>query len=217
MCDAWPIVWPCDLPAGATQEQIDAAQAAAQYLLWSRTGRRLGLCDASETYEVGGTCIPDSGVTQWIWLRHSPVAELTAVRVNGAVRSSLLYQRDGDRVAPTGTGYGWVGSGALAEVAVDYRWGVEIVADTPFAGIVAAAMGEVANEWVQAQCGGECRFPSGLASVARQGVTKTFRDLSETPLLLGLPLADQLIKSVNPGQLQQRSRVYSPDMPARIR
>lgn len=213
-CEAWPIVWPCDLPAGSTDEQKDAAQAAAQLVLWSRTGRRLGSCEAVETFDVGGDCLPDS--TQWIWLTAAPISAVTTVTVNSAVRSAELYRLEGSRLRPVGTGYGWVGSGGPALVEVAYTWGVPLVDGDPLAGLAAAAMGEVANEWLNAQCGGECRLPSSLASVARQGVTKTFRSLDEQPLLLGLPIADQLILSVNPDQKVARSRVYSPDMPARV-
>lgn len=52
-------------------------------------------------------------------------------------------------------------------------------------------------------------------SVTRQGVTVQLSDPTTFigQGLLGLPLADQLILTANPGHLRTRSAVYSPDLP----
>jgi hypothetical protein len=126
-----------------------------------------------------------------------------------------------------------------APVEVTYQWGVPIVApvdavaadpdgEPPVVGVdavpgselwgmVAAAMGEVTVEVMHAMCGRPCKLPSRAITITRQGVTVQLADPTTTleSRLLGLPLADALILTVNPNRKQARSRVYSPDMAIR--
>lgn len=224
-CAPWPIVWPKDKPAGCTETHQAAAQTAAQAVLWARTGRRLGLCTIVETYDLRtGTCyLPDTyggmvitrpmvGVRNIgaIFLEQQPVQVVHMVKVDGVELATDAWRLEGTMLTRAdGVGF------TRGEVEVTYTWGVPIGAD--LWGLVSIAMGEVAHELLQGMCGGVCKLPGRATSVTRQGVTVTLGGLPEDENLLGLPVADQLIRTLNPTGKRMRSRVFSPDMPVASR
>lgn len=226
----WPLVWVGDEPQ-IDETVMAAARAAAQSMLWSRTGRRLGSCSVTEGYVMpsnGNACgmpylgddlvwrdgVGPGGHT--IWLAGEPVQSVTAVRVSGAtvdpsayeLRGSALVRVDGNR---------W--PSALASdptiVEVDYVWGVSLGTTDELTALVSLAMGEVTTELIAGMTGRPCKLPSRAVTITRQGVTVQLGDPQTyiDNMLLGLPLADQLILTTNPGRRRQRSRVHSPDMP----
>jgi hypothetical protein len=224
-CEQWPITWPCEAPPTATPQRLDTAYQAAQALLWARTGRRVGVCTVVETFAPvgGGACgVPfmrddrtwahgTRGGDGAVFLTRSPVVAVDEVRVYGQIVNPLGYQLRGTRLVRIGDSWP-VGPDEAPTVEVAYRWGVPIVGG--LYGLVAAAMGEVANEIVQGLCGGVCKLPSRAVSVTRQGVTVDLGapgEYSEKGLL-GMPIADALIGTMNPHKRLMRSRVYSPDM-----
>lgn len=226
-CDTWPIVWPCDAPGSATPQHLTAAASAAQSLLWARTGRRLGACTVIEAYSpvVSGTCgVPYMRDDRsWghgtvgrvdIFLANVPVVEVTEVRVNGRIIAPGGYRVEGARLIRLGDAWPTVAVDEIPPVEVEYRWGIPLD-DSPLWGLVAGAMGEVANEILQGMCGGACKLPARAVSVTRGGVTVQLGDPGQyqTANLIGLPLADALIGATNPNGMRTRSRVYSPDMP----
>jgi hypothetical protein len=77
------------------------------------------------------------------------------------------------------------------------------------------AAGTLACEYAKACLGQVCRLPSRVVSVARQGVTVSMVDVDQllTKGLTGLTEVDQVIVSLNPYGLKQRTRFYSPDVP----
>lgn len=217
-CDAWPVVWTCDKPAGLTDEQEQAALDAAQLLLWSRTGRRLGVCEATEQFQPFGPCSmpayrpggPAFGVNSAggdVFLTNTPVQSVVGVAVDGVQLPGSRYAVQGSRLVPVGAGWP---SGS--PVVVTYRWGIPI--EGWLAGLVAMAVGEVAGELASGMCGGACKLPSRMVSITRQGVTVELGTADDYVKagLLGLPLADQLITTMNPAKRQGAARVYSPDM-----
>lgn len=249
-CEPWPIVWPCENPAQVEPEQMKVAEAAAQQMLWARTGRRLGLCTVVEGYRPaptgacgvpwmddrlvwhnagrGGACCSIHLVTQPVWV-------VTSVSVLGQVLAPGQYVVEGGAWLRSRVGC-WPAVDACAEppVVVTYQWGIPLrpaQIDTsdpenpvvvrpadPLWGLAAAAMGEVANEVLNGMCGRACKLPSRAVTINRQGVTVElgapggFLEAN----LLGLPLADELIRNTNPGRLQDRSRVFSPDLARRV-
>lgn len=217
-CDAWPVVWTCDKPEGLTPEQEQAALDAAQLLLWSRTGRRLGVCDSTETFQPFGECVmprptPGSafGLSSRggeVFLTNTPVVQVVEVKVDGVVVPANRYRVEGTRLTPLAGAWS-----TATPVVVTYRHGVPI--EGWLAGLVAMAVGEVAGELANGMCGGACKLPSRMVSISRQGVTVEMGTADDYVKagLLGLPLADQLITTVNPHKRQSASRVYSPDMP----
>ena len=219
-CDEWPIIWTCDKPAGLTAEQEAGAIEAARMLLWSRTGRRLGLCGAVDRFEpIPGCVMPPAGWPEsggWrsvgaIFLPNTPVAEIVSVAENGVTLSPSSYRLEGAQLVRLNGSWP---SGSYP-VEVSYRYGVPIVA--PRAGLVALAMGELAAELAAGVCGGVCKLPSRAVSITRQGVTVELGGAEEyiNGGLLGLPLSDQLINTVNPRKRSSASQVFSLDMARR--
>lgn len=249
-CDAWPVVWGCDRK-GTSPEIEAAALSAAQTLLWSRTGRRLGACTTTEKYRpplAGWDCGRPYMTDDLVWhngggrggnccaihLVSLPIVEVVEVKVWGEAVPADSYRVESagrlvrrDACWPPGL------ECIDPPVEVTYRWGVPLIAPviadpdaippvvaaegSPLWGLVAGAMGEVAAEFVKGLCGQPCALPARLVAVSRQGVNQQFSSAAELLKegLLGLPLADALIGTVNPGRLRSRSRVYSPDMAAR--
>lgn len=224
-CESWPIVWPCDPPGGYNDEQYAAAVQGAQQLLWSKTGRRLGVCDVTEEYSItaSGVCgMPYLG-DDLVWrnrgagaaccqisLMSQPVQVVDEVRVDGQVIDPSGYRLIGSRLQRLGACWPADDGCGAPRVQVRYRWGVPV--SGAMWGLVAPAMGEVAAEFLAAICGGTCKLPSRAVSITRQGVTIELGGAPDSPGLLGLPLADMLIGATNPTGRQARSRVYSPDM-----
>lgn len=220
---AWPLIWPCEPPEGS-DERVDVAVKFAEQMLWARTGRRLGLREVTETYVVGNTvgvpdtlgpypvvqcAAPNDGATLLV-LSQQPVQDVSAVVANGVPLSlGTGYLRSGSRLTRP-AGAAWTGV-----VTVTYQWGISLAEGTEWYGLAGLALGEVANEIFSLLCGGACKLPSRAVSVTRQGVTVQLSDPTTFvgQGLLGLPLADQLILTANPGRMRSRSAVYSPDLP----
>lgn len=95
---------------------------------------------------------------------------------------------------------------------VRYRKGVAV----PLAGQYAA--GDLACEFLRGMDGGACALPSRAISVARQGMDIQLLDPAQylDGGLTGIPSVDQWVKSVNPGKLRTKPRVYNPDDIGRI-
>jgi hypothetical protein len=232
-CEPWPIVWPCEDLPGSPEQQL-AAVDAARLLLWSRTGRRLGVCATTEAYvspgggyDCGRPYMTDDrlwhnggvpGRNCAIWLENTPVVAVDSVTIEGQTVDPSTYRVEGSKLVRRGQCWPANSIEWPIPTTVTYRWGVPIDVSSPLWGLVSAAMGEVAFEIATAMCGGECRLPSRAITVTRYGATVQLQDPQQTidNRLLGLELADQLILTVNPARRQQRSRVYSPDMPRRI-
>lgn len=222
-CTPWPIIWPCDgLPSGATDEMKAAAEQGAQTLLWSRMGRRHGLCSVTERFTPvpSGQCGPGPwlddrlvwhnpvGIGSALLLSWQPVVLVSEVKVDGVAVNVSTYQLSGGFLERVGSA--WPASPlAVPTVDVTYLWGVPL--NGALWGLVSAAMGEVATELLNAMCGSACRISPYAATTTRSGVTVA-RDKA-TGKSLGLPLADSLIQSVNPGGRPARGAVHSPDLP----
>lgn len=217
-CEPWPIMWPCDddggrNPPDADPTVIDAATAAARDILWSLTGHRLGICAAMEAFwSPREHCGPDRFGR--IALSRSPVVELVEIIVSGTPVDVDDFRVVGGMVLSR---HGWPAVRAAdPEITIRYRHGVplgSLDAPTHLTMLVAVAMGEIATELIGGMCGGQCRLPSNLAGLSRQGVTLDFLppgDFIEAGLT-GLPAADALIRATNPNRLVSRSRVMSPD------
>lgn len=81
--------------------------------------------------------------------------------------------------------------------------------------LLSTAAGMLAQEWAKACVGQACALPQRVTSIARQGVTMnnvSIDDLLKNGLT-GLPMVDQIIKRMNPGNLPRKLRIASPDAP----
>lgn len=143
-CEPWPIVWSCDDNEGSP-EQRDAAESAARTILWSRTGRRLGLCTAQEAYRPAGgalTCGRPYMTDDRLWhnggrsgaescaidLVSAPVVAIEWVKVFGVLVDPSTYRLERNQLVARGTCWPYVTPDVGASVEVRYRWGVPLTA-----------------------------------------------------------------------------------------
>lgn len=223
-CEPWPVEWPNEAPT-VSAANLTTATAAAQSILWGRTGRRLGLCTVTEEYRHRGTGTcwipprnpfeprPYAGSCCLLRLRQTPVWDVSAVEVAGDAWDAALYAVEGDALRSRGGCWPVISECADPQIAVTYRHGIPLRTTDPLYALVAAAMGEVAREIAEGMGGGVCKLPSRAVTVTRNGVTVNMESTTDIAKngLLGLPLADELIRLVNPHGLKAPSRVYSLD------
>lgn len=158
----------------------------------------------------GCDCAPSCSVDLRI-----PVAEVTEVKVDGAVLDPSAYSLVGQWLTRTDAGACWVScqDPSIADTetgtfSVTFKPGRPL----PVAGQIAA--GRLAGEFVKACAGAECALPAQISSLTRQGVDVEFVDPSEvlTAGRTGIREVDLFIQAVNPSGLRHRSRVMSPDL-----
>jgi hypothetical protein len=222
-CEEWPILWPCSVDDPLTEQQ-EQAKAFAQTVLWSLSGRRIGICDYVEGYypACSGACgMPYKG-SDGLWrnggaaseccrilLSHRPIVSVETVSQEEADLDPALFTWTDSYLKRVGSCWPCGDECEVPPVVVAYRAGVGFPAGTD------AAMGELACELIKGWNGDSmCRLPSRAVSVSRQGVTVQMSDPSTfvTSGQLGLPMADLWLRSVNPVHLGRASRVYSPDL-----
>lgn len=85
----------------------------------------------------------------------------------------------------------------------------------PVPGAVSRAAGELACEYAKACVGAECRLPSRVQSLTRQGMTVSMVDVDMLleKGLTGITTVDQVIRALNPYGLTSRMKISSPDLP----
>jgi hypothetical protein len=149
-----------------------------------------------------------AGVCCRVLLSHRPVGSILEVSDGGVVLDSSEYALEGSWVRRRGAC--WTTSLPCddPELIVVYQGGV------PFPAGTAAAVGEVACEYLAALQGGQCRLPSRATSITRQGVTVTLDTAAEFVgrRRIGLPVTDAWLESVAGSGPRVASRVYSPDV-----
>jgi hypothetical protein len=95
-------------------------------------------------------------------------------------------------------------------------WSVTYLKGEPVPDILNLAAGMYACELGRALSGDKsCKIPSRVQNIARQGINEAFADpfLLAENLLTGVPEIDLFIKAMNPYQMAQPPRVWSPDLP----
>lgn len=232
-CAEWSVKYPCDV-SEVDPEILAVAVESAQSILWSLSGRRFGVCTITETYNMPCTspCVTpwsdDFGPgVEWrlngdwmyrrqccaIHLDHQPVRSIDTVIVNGVALDPDEYYLGRNKLYRIGECFPCEEDCEYPPVVVTYSYGIDPPALSEF------AMGELTCEILAAFEGADCRLPSNAISVTRQGVTVDLGDvrtLIETGRV-GLPLVDAFLRNVNPNNLSDRSRVYSPDLSRRVR
>lgn len=131
----------------------------------------------------------------------------SAYRLDQTERGPVLVRLDGDC---------WpecqdmnVASNAVGAFTVTYVPGRPLPADGPIiAGMLACQFAKACMG------GGDCALPSQLQSLTREGVELQLIDPATLPeaVLTGVPEVDRWVRSVNPANLRQRPRVFSPDV-----
>ncbi len=146
-----------------------------------------------------------------------PVAEITEVMVDGVVVDEQYYTvYDHSKLVflppfpcPGKQDYN-VAPGMVGSWTVTYTIGEPL---PPGANLMSGLYAcELAKSFVP---GGNCGLPAYVQSLARQGINIELPDPLALAVngLTGLPVVDLFIKSLNPGRLASRSRVWSPDLP----
>lgn len=224
-CEAWPVEYgEGNQPDDADDAVVAAALLMAQETLFALSGHRFGDCTVTEVYEArgGGTCMPtpfmgddrewrnERGTgLEFLHLSRHPVRSVSDVWVGGVQQAPSTYRLSRNRLAKLPRGSVW-SSGV--DIEVTYRYGAVLDAGA------ALAMGALTLEFVAAILGKECRLPSKVTSVVRQGVSQTF-ETWETLFAqgrTGITVADHWLRAVNPTRIIERTRVYSPDMATRL-
>lgn len=176
------------------------------------------------TNESGDTC--GCGNESYIRLAGYPVRQILQVKIDGDVLDPATYRLDERRnlirladltnpAVPIDRFWPACQDLSLPDTepgtySVTYLWGAE----TPTLGKLAAA--QLAAELWKAQPGnqGECRLPSRVTRIVRQGIEMT-KIVSTADLLregmTGLQMVDAFLAQVNPQKARMRSVAWSPD------
>jgi hypothetical protein len=152
------------------------------------------------------------GVTQQVRLDGVP-GTIAEVRLGGTTLDPTAYRVDGSWLTRL-DGDSWPTCQDLAAdppaFAVDYTPGA------PVDGMGAYAAGLLACEYAKACSGEDCALPPSVVSVARQGVTYTFRDKTGNAFpggMTGIQPVDAWVRRWNPHGLSTPPAVWSPDLP----
>lgn len=92
-------------------------------------------------------------------------------------------------------------------------WAVTVAAGTPVPTLGQLAVGQLGCEVLKACNGDDCRLPSGLQTITRNGITKTFFD--PTKLIegeaTGFGLVDQFVRASNPSGIAMPPAIWDPE------
>lgn len=205
------IVWACDVTTDDpySTEQLASAEQSARLLLWSLTGRRVGCFTTTGEAFVAQPVAACSVECCRLMLRNGPVRSIVEVRVGDVVLDASSYSLQNGMLV---LGACPLCGGCEPSIEVDYDWGV-----VPPVGYE-TAIGQLACEFLADLVGSPCKLPARALSVSRQGVSVELLDPTTTVEsgLTGLPGVDSFIRALNPNNLQQRSRVVSPDLPGSV-
>lgn len=150
-----------------------------------------------------------------------PIQEIVEVTIDGVVIDPATYRIDNHRWLVRESGFDcWprcqdlgADPGEPNTFTITYRRGI------PLDAAALAAFSTYACELLKACIPGcACRLPKRVQTITRQGTTISFVDPMDflDRGRTGLEDVDAWLAAVNPSRLQERSRVYSPDIaPAR--
>lgn len=243
----WPIDPACETSAWTELEPAirERALALASSTLQRLTGYRVGTCPVTVRPAVRRRAcfFPPSGSGSaypyldargsWMNLPPTqrpvhcqvalppPVGSITEVKVDGLVVPYADYRIDNGNLLT------WMGSGECPwpedqDVTLpDTEPGTFSVTyqnSYPVDALGAYAAGVLALEFAKACTGGKCRLPSGVTTIARQGVTYEIAGGMFEGGFTGIKEVDSYIALWNPGALRSDSKVLNVDLAqARIR
>lgn len=222
---------PEDLAAyAAAVSRENMATDTAVLVLWRFTAGQFGICDTTvrPCPERGGPRDrrPWSQVLLWWdgehWSNGScgcigrcrqsgpgmvhlpgPVQEVTAVTIGDEVLDESLYVVEGD-VLFRRMGKAWPSQDLSRPLGETGTWSVDYTRGVPVPAGGAKMAGLLAQEFIAACDGGECRLPRTVVSTTRQGVTHVFDATKLMELgYTGLTEVDTWLAAVNPHHLMQ--------------
>ncbi|WP_116996398.1 hypothetical protein [Desertimonas flava] len=229
---------------GQSETQVDQALMAATEIVWALSGRRYGVCTASNvrparapslSYDLtsgrswsrsGGWPLPDPfwpmtcapGRPWRLKLWHRSVIEVTNVTIDGAVVDPESYWVENWRWLVRADRQPWPNTQNLdvAENAPG-AWHVSYRwgRTPPQSGI--RAVQKLAAELLKDDLGLDCDLPQRVTQVTRQGLQFVLND--PTALLdkgvLGVNAVDQFIAVANPNRLKRAPGIWRADDPRR--
>lgn len=231
----------CETWGDYEPEVQEAATAAATAILWAATGRRFGLCQVT-VRPYGITPLGCAPVVGWVaegvdgWVPYSYVggayrsltyaAPRCQVWLPGRVDSVVEVMQDGVIVDPASyrvDDWSWLvrTDGGCWPATVDMSSDTDVFQVTylrglPVPKVLADAAATFACEWAKGLVGSkDCRLPSRITSITRQGVSMSALDTDSLSKrgFTGIQEIDQVIYALNPKGLDAASRVWTPDLP----
>ena len=155
-----------------------------------------------------------------ITLGFYPVVSVDSVTVDGVALDPSVYRVEEARWLVRQDGgfwpcrqRWWLEDGEPGTWSVEFTYGV----DPPAEAVTVAAY--YGCELARSMCGMECQLPARTQSITRQGVSQVLFDPLDLIAdgMVGLPIVDTWVRSVNPSGRRRRARVVSPDVPRRVR
>jgi hypothetical protein len=143
-----------------------------------------------------------------------PVGRVDAVVVGANTVDPADYRVDGTRLVWTGSGdCPWpVCQDMAAPVGADDTFAVTYLNAYPVDALGAYAAGVLTMEYAKACTTGKCRLPSGVTSIARQGVSFEITSGAFPGGLTGIREVDAYLALWNPEPIRQAPQVWSPDL-----
>lgn len=145
----------------------------------------------------------------------SPVQSITSVIIDDVPLVTGAYRVDNQRLLVRTDGGRFPYCNNLAKNTGVGTWSVTARHGSPVPTAGALAAGELACELAKALNNETCRLPRGVTSVARQGITINYANVTDllSQGLTGLYLVDQFLRAYNPHGLTERASVYNIDAP----
>jgi len=232
-----------DFWAELTAAEQTAATEAATFVLWAATGRQYGICEQTVRpcgrwpcddgtagyFWNGGTWMPY--VLDGLWYNCAcgnictcgarckvylpgPVASVTSVTVDGVVIDPAAYRVDDARWLIRTDGNCWPVSQDFDRDSGANTFSVAYGRGTAVPGYLLAAAATYACEWAKMCRGADCRIPTQVVTVTRQGTTFDAVNIDQLldRGLTGVSSVDQIIVMANPHRLTGRLRVMSPEL-----
>lgn len=193
-------------PASWSNQPVSHAPYGHGYAArWARFCGHRHRCGCSRLHQI------DLGV--------APIVSIDTVVVDGTTLSSSDYRVDDDRWLVRLDGDPWPSCNDLTDTdgfVVDVTWGRE----PPTAGVwaVAALACQLALSR-NPDADGDCVLPKRVTNVTRQGLSMVVLDPMDflEDGKTGVYEVDLFLKAYNPGKLQRRATVMSPDIGRRSR
>lgn len=142
---------------------------------------------------------------------YGPASTVSEVKVDGVVLDPSAYRLDpGGLLVRLDAGTWPLCQDLALPDTEEGTWSVTYIPGAPVDGLGAYAAGVLAGEFVKACSGGDCRLPSGVTQIARQGVTLTLTPGSFPGGRTGIKEVDAYLARWNPNGMSSPPAVYSP-------
>ena len=147
-----------------------------------------------------------------------PATHVVEVKVDGMTLDESAYRLDpGGRLVRL-DGEGWPLCQNLADPDTALgTWSVTYLSGAPIDGLGAYVTGLLTVEFLNACTGGNCRLPTTVSQVVRNGVTLTMAPGAFPGGLTGIQEVDVWVQSINPNRHRIAPSVWSPDLPSHRR